>query len=148
MNVIRHLLNEHAKMGALFNQYLLAGEQAHKEKQGIAEEVMELISKHVKLEEQTLFEAFKEQGGEEAEEMVLELTEEHRISESLIDKLKKTEPEDKLFDARMMVLAEETKHHLQEEEQFVFPKAKKVLPAEELEQLGEEMEAFEEKLEK
>lgn len=142
MNAIRNLLTDHEEVYKLFNQFVDAGEEAYKKKQTIADRAIEEIMENAKKEEEVLFPAFQEKGGEEAEELVLELTEEHRVTEFIMDRLKNTNPEDKLFDARFKVLMENIKHHFAEEEREAFPKAKKVLEGE-MGQLVEEMEALE-----
>ncbi len=142
MNAIRNLLTDHEEVYKLFNQFVDAGEEAYKKKQTIADRAIEEIMENAKKEEEVLFPAFQEKGGEEAEELVLELTEEHRVTEFIMDRLKNTNPEDKLFDARFKVLMENIKHHFAEEEREAFPKAKKALEGE-MGQLLEEMEALE-----
>lgn len=147
MNAIRNLLTDHEEVYKLFNQYVDAGEEAFQKKQSIMEKVIEEIMENARKEEEILFPAFKEKGGEEAEELVLEGTEEHRVAEFIMNRLKKTNPEDKNFDARFKVLMEFMKTHFAEEEREIFPQAKKSLAAE-LTQLGREMEALEKKLKK
>lgn len=145
MNAIRHLLREHEEIGKLFNQYVDAGEEAYKQKQAIADKVIEEITKHARLEDEILFPALKEKGGEEGEEMALEGMEEHDVTRFMLNRLGKTKAEDKRFDARFKALMESSKHHFMEEEREIFPKAKKVLKGE-LNRLGKEMEALEKQM--
>lgn len=145
MNAIRHLLKEHEEIGKLFNQFVDAGEEAYKEKQTIAEKVIEGIEKHARLEDEVLFPALKEKGGEEGEEMALEGEEEHEVTRFMLDRLKKTKAEDKKFKARFKALMESSKHHFMEEEREIFPKAKKTLGSE-LNRLGKEMAALEKQM--
>ena len=56
-------------------------------------------------------------------------------------------PEDEQFDARMSVLKEQVEHHVEEEEKELFPKVRKSLSEEELEELGDRMQKMFEKLE-
>lgn len=145
LNAIQHLLNQHVEIVKLFHKYVETGEQAHKQKQSIAEELIDAITKHAELEEEVLFSAFKEKGGEEAEEMVLEGVEEHEVAEFIMERLRSASPEDKAFDAIFKVLMENIKLHFLEEEREIFPKAQKVLKGD-LDRLGEEMEALEKEL--
>ena len=142
MNAIQHLLNQHVEIVKLFHKYVETGERAYKQKQSIAEELIDVITKHAELEEEVLFSAFKEKGGEEAEEMVLEGVEEHEVTEFIMDRLRNASPEDKAFDAKFKVLMENIKLHFLEEEREIFPKAQKVLKGD-LDRLGEEMVALE-----
>jgi hypothetical protein len=43
----------------------------------------------------------------------------------LVEELKEMEPDDGLYDAKMIVLTEYVKHHVKEEEGEMFPKVKK-----------------------
>lgn len=147
MDAIQHLLNQHVEIVKLFHKYVETGEHAYKQKQSIAEELIDVITKHAELEEEVLFSAFKEKGGEEAEEMVLEGVEEHEVTEFIMDRLRNASPEDKAFDAKFKVLMENIKLHFLEEEREIFPKAQKVLKGD-LDRLGEEMEALEKELAK
>jgi hemerythrin-like domain-containing protein len=147
MNAIRHLLKDHEEVGKLFNQFVDVGEEAHKQKQTIAEQVIKEITMNAELEDEILFPLFAEKGGEEAQEIVQEGMEEHYMLEFMMDRLKKTRPEDKTFNAKFKALMESTKHHFMEEEREIFPKAKKVLKGE-LDRLGEEMDALEKQMSK
>ena len=147
MNAIRHLLREHEEIAKLFNQYVAAGEEAYKEKKAIADKVIEAITRHARLEDEILFPAMKEKGGEEAEELAIEGMEEHDVTRYMLDKLRKTKPEDKKFDPRFKMLIESAKDHFKEEELEIFPKAKKTLKGE-LNRLGAEMAALEKQMKK
>jgi hemerythrin-like domain-containing protein len=147
MNAIQLLLRDHNEIQKLFNLYVEAGDDAHKQKETIAERVIEKITRHARLEDDILFPALKEKGGEEGEEMALEAVEEHDLTRYLMGRLKKTKAEDTKFDARFKVLMESAKHHFMEEELQIFPKAKKTLKGE-LERMGKEMQALEKQLTK
>ena len=147
MNAIRHLLREHEEIAKLFNQYVAAGEDAYKQKKAIADKVIEAITRHARLEDEILFPAMKEKGGEEAEELAIEGMEEHDVTRFMLDKLRKTKPEDKKFDPRFKMLIESAKDHFKEEELEIFPQAKKTLKGD-LDRLGTEMAALEKKMKK
>jgi hemerythrin superfamily protein len=141
MNAIRILLKDHEEVGRLLHQYVDAGEEAYQQKQSVADRVIEAITNHARLEDEILFPALKEKGGEDGEEMALEAVEEHDLTRYLLNRLKKTKAQDKKFDARFKVLMENTHMHFLEEEREIFPKAKKILKGE-LEKMGKEMEAL------
>lgn len=147
MNAIRILLKDHEEVGKLFNQYVLAGEGAYQQKKTVADRLIEEITNHARLEDEILFPALKEKGGEDGEDMALEAMEEHDLTRYLMNRLQKTKAEDKRFDARFKVLMESSKQHFLEEEREIFPKAKKVLNGD-LEKLGKEMEALKKQMKK
>jgi hemerythrin-like domain-containing protein len=72
--------------------------------------------------------------------MNYEAREEHRAVEKLVlPDLEKTEPGTDQFSGRAKVLKELIEHHADEEEEEMFPKAEKSIPAGELKTLGEKM---------
>ena len=75
-----------------------------------------------------------------AEEMVLEAYEEHHVVKLVLAELPKVDPEDERFEAKMTVLSELVEHHADEEESEMFKLAQR-LGDDELEALGEQMQA-------
>ena len=78
--------------------------------------------------------------GEKAADDVLEALEEHHIVKWTLSELEKMAPEDERYDAKVTVLIESVRHHVEEEQEELFPKARKLLGAELLEELGTRME--------
>jgi len=54
--------------------------------------------------------------------------------------------EDEAFDAKVTVLMENVRHHVEEEEEELLPQSEKILDSDELIRLGEEMAARKEQL--
>lgn len=83
------------------------------------------------------------------EDAILEAFEEHAIAETSLKRALATDPDDETFDARVKVLKELILHHVEEEEGELFPQVEKEIEADELEALGQKMEArFEQVLKK
>ena len=57
-------------------------------------------------------------------EVVPEATVEHATLKDLIAQVKDVEPDGEMFDAKIKVLSEYVKHHVKEEQNEMFPKAK------------------------
>jgi hemerythrin superfamily protein len=74
------------------------------------------------------------------EDILLEALEEHVGIKRVLADLLETEAKDPTFDAKIKVLSEQVEHHVKEEETELFPKVKKILGAQELEALGQNME--------
>ncbi len=72
-------------------------------------------------------------------EMIAESFEEHSLAEIALKRLLQTDPADETFAARVTAAKELVEHHVQEEEETLFPKVEKKLDDERLEQLGKEM---------
>jgi hemerythrin superfamily protein len=72
--------------------------------------------------------------------------EEHLSVKRIIADLLEMEPDDAQFDAKIKVLQEQVDHHVEEEEDELFPKVQKLHSKDELEDLGALMEQTAEEL--
>jgi hemerythrin-like domain-containing protein len=80
---------------------------------------------------------------------ISEAFEEHAIAEIALKRALACDPEDDAFEARVSVLKELIAHHVDEEENELFPQVEAELDGAQLESLGERMEArFDEVLRK
>jgi hemerythrin superfamily protein len=102
------------------------------------EEITRDLALHMKIEEEMFYPAVRELSTKKAEEMVLEAYEEHNVVKLVLATLPKVDPEDERFEAKMTVLQELVKHHVEEEEEEMFKLAHK-LEEDRLEELGEQM---------
>jgi hemerythrin superfamily protein len=74
--------------------------------------------------------------------MVLESLEEHKQVKTLLREMENLTSDSEKFEPKLKVLMENVEHHAEEEEEGkMFPKVRKVLNAEKLERLGQELEA-------
>jgi len=74
------------------------------------------------------------------EDQIAEAFEEHAIAEVALKRALACDPEDDLFDARVSVLKELILHHVEEEENELFPEVEAKLERAQLESLGTRME--------
>jgi hypothetical protein len=70
--------------------------------------------------------------------MVAEAVEEHRIVKDLVSELKGRAPEEETYDAQFKVLRENVEHHVQEEENELFPRVQSTM-GNELDELGTQL---------
>lgn len=140
MNAIDLLKADHEKVKAILTQLSESTDRAVKKRTDLLDKLEMEISIHTQLEEQVLYPAFKAAGGKDEAEMYYEAKEEHRTVDSLVlPDLKSTDPTTPEFAGRVKVVKELLEHHIEEEETDMFPKAKKLLGKEKLDELGEEM---------
>src|SRR6185503_16917792 len=78
---------------------------------------------------------------EETHDLTLEAYEEHKMVKTLLTKLSGARTADDEWQAQAKVLRENVEHHVDEEENELFDKADDVLSDEEIEALGQRMEA-------
>jgi len=111
---------DHEKVSDLFIEYEEA--RSTKEKKQIAEQICDELTVHARIEEEIFYPAVKQ--ALKDKELIPEATVEHATLKSLIDQVKGVEPDGEMFDARIKVMHEYVKHHVKEEQNEIFPKAK------------------------
>ncbi|MEU3792417.1 hemerythrin domain-containing protein [Streptomyces fructofermentans] len=144
MDGIVLLKEDHKTVEKLFKQFEKAGENAHAEKRKIADRVIGELTTHTWIEEKIFYPAAREAAPDDKDH-VLESVEEHHVVLWMLSELKDLDPSDERFDAKMTVLIENVRHHVEEEEKEWFPDVRKTMGRNRLVELGEQMEAAKEK---
>ena len=144
MNAIEMLKKQHREVEELFETLEGAGEGAMKTKERVFQQLADALAVHAEIEEKIFYPESKDA---DTEELLREAVEEHLSVKRVIADLMQTGPEDEQFDARCKVLREQIEHHVKEEEEELFPKVKKACSKEQLEDMGERMEAMADELE-
>lgn len=111
---------DHKLVSSLFAEYEKTQSTA-KKKQLVARICTEL-SVHAQVEEEIFYPAVKKAMNDK--ELVPEAQVEHTSLKTLIAQIKGVEPDGEMFDAKVKVLSEYVKHHVKEEQNEIFPKAK------------------------
>ena len=132
------LKEDHDRVRDLFKRYDDLGDRASAEKQRIASEVCRELMIHARLEEKVFYPACMK-GKKDAERIVRESVEEHKIVKTLIAEIGRLSPGDAQFDAKVTVLKENVEHHAKEEEDDLFPEAEDLLDDNALRRLGARM---------
>ena len=142
MSAIDLLESQHREVEKLFQKI----EKASKgeEKMRLFEEIADKLAIHAAIEEHHFYPAVKEK---RTEDILLESVEEHLVIKRTIADLLKLDVGDVQFDPKIKVLKEEVQHHVGEEENDLFPKVKKIMSADELAALEQEMVAEQDELE-
>jgi hemerythrin superfamily protein len=139
MDAIVLLKDDHKTVEDLFKKFEKAGERAHKEKRRIVEQIVHELTTHAYIEEEIFYPAARA-AVPETEDHVLESVEEHHVVVWMLSELQKLDPEDERYDAKVTVLIENVRHHVEEEEQEWFPKVREAMGRNQLRELGERME--------
>jgi len=141
------LTQDHNKVRKLFKEAGEMGERATTSRRDLFDQIDEELTIHSKVEEKLLYPQFKERAkNSEQKDEVLEAYEEHAVAKRLIKELEGLEPTDERYKAKLQVLTEAVTHHADEEEKEFFPMVRKLFDKDELEAMGEEMQAMKEKL--
>jgi hemerythrin-like domain-containing protein len=138
LDAIALLKGDHKKVKALFAQLDELGERAAAARAKLFAQIDHELAVHTLVEETIFYPAFKARTKSYTEERddVLEAYEEHAGAKALLAKLEKLDPKDETYKAKLTVLTEQVKHHIKEEESSLFPMARELLSADELDELG------------
>jgi len=144
MKAIELLLQQHRVVEDLFEQ--LENADTAPEKREIFEELAANLVGHDVIERELFYPACEKALSEE-DDVLGESLVEHGVVEFSLYRADANLGDDD-FDKYITVLKENVEHHVEEEEEELFPKVKKAIDAEKLEELGAKMEQrFEEALE-
>lgn len=137
VDAITLLTEDHENVKSMFEQYEELGERAHATKKKLATQICTELTKHATAEEEIFYPAMRAAGSKDDEDLVDEATVEHASAKDLIAQILDMEPTEELFDAKVKVLSELIEHHVKEEEEEMFPKARKA--GLDLEMLGQQI---------
>jgi hemerythrin superfamily protein len=134
-DAIKLLKQDHREVERLFEQF--EDTQSEERQQSIAARICTALRTHTSIEEEIFYPAFLE--ASEETEIHHEAEVEHEGAKRLIDEIESAGPQDDYFHARVSVLKEMIKHHVQEEERRggMFTKAKQANM--DLQALGEQL---------
>lgn len=116
-NAVQLIKSDHKKVEGLFQKYQKAKGQEAKRK--IADDAMEQLEIHAKLEEEIFYPAAKREL--EDGDLIEEAIKEHDEVKGLIEELRAMESEDEEFDEKFQELVENVQHHVKEEENEMLP---------------------------
>jgi len=136
MDAFNLLKEDHRKVEELFEQLESARGQA---KMRVFEQIKMELDLHTHIEEKFFYPALEEP--RETHELALEAYEEHDVVKKLLRELSRGKNANEEWQAQAKVLQENVEHHVEEEENELFPKAQSALSEEEIEELGEQMAA-------
>jgi hemerythrin superfamily protein len=137
---------DHRTVEKLFREYEEAGDRAYKSKQQLVEQIIKELEVHATIEEETYYPAVEAKAKKDGKELIAEAVEEHHVVKVLLGELAMLSSEDDAFDAKVTVLMENVRHHVEEEETELLPQSEEILGKEELTRLGEEMAARKQQL--
>jgi hypothetical protein len=140
MNAIKLLKSDHDELKGHLEKGEDTTERAIKGRTDILVTVTTMLQAHERIEEEIFYPALK--AHPKAKDIVLEGYQEHHVIDLIVGELHHTAPDDEVWGAKFKVLKENIEHHIEEEEGEMFKTAKRVFSDEELEELGDQMEAL------
>ncbi len=139
------LKSDHDMFRKMFKEYEGLGDRAFKSKLDLATTIFAELAAHELIEEEIFYPAIRRNATKEGIEIVLEGYEEHHVADLIVEELKVLDVEDETYDAKFKVLTENVEHHIDEEEEELFPEARKAL-GDRAAEIGEQMAARKEEL--
>ena len=136
MDAFNLLKADHRKVEDLFSQLEAVRGQA---KLRVFEQIKMALDLHTHIEEKIFYPALEKP--KQTHDLTLEAYEEHDVVKKLLREMSRSKSADEEWQAQAKVLQENVEHHVEEEEGELFPKAEAALSEEQIETLGEEMEA-------
>lgn len=140
-DAISLLKEDHKKVKGLLSELEKTSEKGVKKREKLLAQIEKEVKVHTQIEEEIFYPEYREAVTKKDDrKLFFEATYEHHVVDLVMPELKRTNPSSEQFGAKAKVLKELIEHHADEEEKEMFPKARKVLNAEELRELGAEME--------
>ena len=130
--ILTLLKEEHDEVKDLFDEFETQAESDVAAAAPTAETIMRELVRHAEMEERIVYPGLQEADPD----TYFEAHEEHHVAEVLIGELQELEPGD-TYKAKMIVLAENIRHHIDEEESEAF-EALRTLPEERLDGMADE----------
>ncbi len=121
-NAIQMIKADHTKVKDLMKQF--EESEDRREKKKLVAEVLKELKVHAAVEEDIFYPAVRQEI-KDKDDIMEEADEEHHVAKVLIAELEMMRGNEENFDAKFIVLCENIRHHIKEEESEMLPKARK-----------------------
>jgi hemerythrin superfamily protein len=139
MDAIVLLKADHKTVNGLFKEFEKIKETGSaSQRRSLVDKILTELTTHAYIEETIFYPAARE-AVPETNDHVLESVEEHHVVAWLLSELQHLDADDETFNAKVTVLIESVRHHVEEEEHEWFPQVRKAMGRKRLVELGEAM---------
>src|SRR5215475_8954457 len=139
MQAIKVLRKDHSTVRSLFDKLERTARSSHEKKNDLFEQIRRELQLHMRAEEEIFYPALKA-FNEEGWRMVAEALKDHRDIDQLLTQISRLNPSNKNYEDKVEALFENVDHHLEEEDGEIFPFAEENCSAQQLEDLGRQIE--------
>lgn len=139
MDAIELLTQQHREVDAAFDEYLRLADGDDERRKGIARKVITDLSVHAGIEEVAFYPTVREALPDMEDEIEDDL-EEHKEAKEILSDIQGMDPDDAEFDAKFRELIQDVRHHVDDEENELFPRVRQALADDELRELGSHMQ--------
>jgi hemerythrin superfamily protein len=125
-DILSLLATDHAEVRAALDEYDDMGqdEDPSPDRQALAQRICRMLTVHATIEEEFFYPAAREAGVDP--DLLDEAKVEHASAKTLIAEIQAAKPDDRLYDAKVKVLGEYVRHHVEEEEGELFDECRRV----------------------
>ena len=123
-DAIKLLTQDHKEVDALFKRYdkLCQTDGPAAQKAELARQICAMLTVHTTIEEEIFYPAAR--AALKEHDLLDEAEVEHASAKDLIEQIEGSSPDSDLYDAKVKVLGEYIDHHVKEERNEIFPKAR------------------------
>ena len=148
MDALTLLEQDHQKVKQLMGEIEKTTERGIKTREQLFNKLVQELTVHEKIEEQIFYpEVMERATSKQLEELVTESYEEHHVVDIVKAEIETTPFEAEEWAAKFKVMMENIEHHaFEEEEGKMFPKVRRALGKDELEDMGTRMQELKEQL--
>lgn len=145
MDALELLEDDHKTVKKILDDLENTTERGVKTREELFTRFKKEMQVHEVIEEEILYPALKEH--KKSKEIALEGYEEHHVVDQIMTELDNLPFDDETWGAKLKVMKENIEHHIEEEEDDMFKKARQIFSKEELDEMGERMKARKEQAE-
>jgi len=138
VDAFKLLEEDHENVKKLLGELEETTERGVKTREDLFARIKQELLVHETLEEELLYPTLKEH--DKTKEVSLEGYEEHHVVNEIMAELEETPVVDERWAAKFAVMKENIEHHIEEEEDEMFKKARQVLDQSHIDDLGDRME--------
>ena len=142
-DAISLLTEDHQQVKKMFQQFDKLKDDEEDEKEELARKICAALTAHAAVEEEIFYPAVR--AAIDDDDLMNEAEVEHESAKELIAQIEAGSATDDHYDAKVKVLGEQIDHHVKEEQNEMFPKARKAKI--DLRALGEQIEKRKQELE-
>jgi hemerythrin superfamily protein len=143
--VLSVMKSDHQQVEELFRAFEKAGTSAHKTKQRLVDQMVEVLSLQTAAEEEVVYPVAR-RDVPRGKDAVLEALEEHQVVKWELLELSRTKPSDERFDAKVKVMMANVRRHVREEERHMFPALRTAIDRERLVEMADQLRSAREHL--
>ena len=140
MNALEFLKQDHQEAMSLIDQLEMSDQDAasNQSKTLLFNQLKQALTLHTRMEEQLLYPAL--QNNELTGDIISEAYEEHQTVDEILSEMSGIAATNDDFSNKLAELRENIEHHVEEEENEMFPKAEQILGEHRLQEMGDQMQ--------